>query len=97
LIRQAKEVATGAEPFAPKVSTRSVEVGGVVETSQPGEGRRRLKVSPLARRLAEEKGVSLEGITGTGPGGSIMKEDVLKAFELKKTLPGYSPCGIRSR
>ncbi|RPJ04407.1 MAG: 2-oxo acid dehydrogenase subunit E2, partial [Deltaproteobacteria bacterium] len=85
LIRQARaEFATrGAEPSAPRESPGAVETGGVAETSQPKGGRRDQKVSPLARRLAEEKGVSLDGITGTGPGGSIIKEDVLKAFELK--------------
>lgn len=40
---------------------------------------RRIKASPLARKLAEEKGVSLTAITGSGPSGRIMKEDVLKA------------------
>ncbi len=47
---------------------------------------RDIKVSPLARRIAEEKGVRLEGLVGTGPGGSITKEDVLKAWE-KKGMP----------
>jgi pyruvate dehydrogenase E2 component (dihydrolipoamide acetyltransferase) len=100
LIRQAKgEFATrGAEPFAPRVSTRSVEVGAVHETSQPRESRRKLKVSPLARRLAEEKGVSLNEITGTGPDGSIMKEDVLRAFELKgKASPRTTPLVVSKK
>ncbi len=39
----------------------------------------RIKVSPLARNLAEEKGIPLEAITGSGPNGRIVKKDVLKA------------------
>lgn len=36
----------------------------------------RLKVSPLARRLAEQKGVDLEALSGSGPGGRIIKADI---------------------
>jgi len=40
-----------------------------------------IKASPLARKLAREKGIDLARIKGTGPGGRIVKEDVLKAAE----------------
>ncbi|MDA7744673.1 2-oxo acid dehydrogenase subunit E2 [bacterium] len=36
----------------------------------------RMKISPLARRLAEERGVSLRGIRGSGEGGRIVKRDI---------------------
>jgi pyruvate/2-oxoglutarate dehydrogenase complex dihydrolipoamide acyltransferase (E2) component len=36
-----------------------------------------LKVTPVAKRVAADRGVSLSGIAGTGPGGQITKEDVL--------------------
>jgi len=39
-----------------------------------------VKASPVARRLAREKGIDLSNITGTGPGDRITREDVL-AFE----------------
>ncbi|HEY4026235.1 MAG TPA: dihydrolipoamide acetyltransferase family protein [Candidatus Dormibacteraeota bacterium] len=42
-------------------------------------GAGRVKASPLARRLAEEMGVDLAAIEGTGPEGRIVKEDVLAA------------------
>lgn len=82
LIRQAKEERVIIEE-------RPVETPPVVLTSKPEvkEEKREIKVSPLARRIAEEKGVSLEGIIGTGPGGSITKEDVLRAYEKKETSP----------
>jgi pyruvate dehydrogenase E2 component (dihydrolipoamide acetyltransferase) len=39
----------------------------------------RVKVSPLARRLASEKGVDLRVVQGSGPGGRIIKHDVVTA------------------
>jgi pyruvate dehydrogenase E2 component (dihydrolipoamide acetyltransferase) len=36
----------------------------------------RLKVSPLARRLAEQKGVDLAALSGSGPNGRIIKADI---------------------
>jgi pyruvate dehydrogenase E2 component (dihydrolipoamide acetyltransferase) len=39
----------------------------------------RIKASPLARRMARERGVDLGGITGTGPEGRIIAEDVERA------------------
>jgi pyruvate dehydrogenase E2 component (dihydrolipoamide acetyltransferase) len=36
----------------------------------------RIKASPLARKIAAEKGVELQGISGTGPAGRIVKNDV---------------------
>ena len=38
-------------------------------------------VTPLVRRLAQQQGVDLASVTGTGVGGRIRKEDVLKAAE----------------
>ncbi len=35
--------------------------------------------SPLARKIASEKGIPLQSVTGTGPGGRIVKRDVEKA------------------
>jgi len=39
----------------------------------------RIRISPLARRLASEKGISPESLTGSGPGGRIVRADVLAA------------------
>ncbi|MDI3542534.1 MAG: hypothetical protein PWP57_137, partial [Candidatus Atribacteria bacterium] len=44
----------------------------------------RIRVSPLARRLAEEHGIDLSQIQGSGPGGRIVKEDVEKVIEEKE-------------
>jgi pyruvate dehydrogenase E2 component (dihydrolipoamide acetyltransferase) len=45
----------------------------------PAEDGGRIKASPLARRIAREKGVELARIQGTGPDGRIVAEDVERA------------------
>jgi pyruvate dehydrogenase E2 component (dihydrolipoamide acetyltransferase) len=42
----------------------------------PGE---RVKASPVARRIARDKGIDLSGVEGSGPSGRIIKADVEKA------------------
>ena len=39
----------------------------------------RTRISPLARKMAEEKGIDYSGIQGTGPGGRIVRADILAA------------------
>jgi len=46
------------------------------EPTKPGE---RVKASPLARRIARERGIELSSITGTGPDGRIIAEDLDRA------------------
>ena len=45
--------------------------------AQPGVAR--IKASPLAKKIAEAEGVDLSNVTGTGPGGRIVKADVVSA------------------
>lgn len=54
-----------------------------------GKGER-IKASPLARRIAEQKGVDLAGLTGSGPNGRIIKVDVEGA------QPGVAPAAAAS-
>jgi pyruvate/2-oxoglutarate dehydrogenase complex dihydrolipoamide acyltransferase (E2) component len=49
------------------------------QPSEPGEGRARVKATPVARRVAKELRVELGRVTGTGPGGIITQGDV-RAF-----------------
>ena len=68
---------------APAVEERpkSVSVVGVLPEEEEG-----ILATPAVRSLAKELGVNLETIKGSGPGGSITKEDVTKVSEkVKKT------------
>lgn len=50
----------------------------------------RIKASPVAKKLADEKGIDLANINGTGPGGRITREDVLSFEESGETVPSSS-------
>jgi pyruvate dehydrogenase E2 component (dihydrolipoamide acetyltransferase) len=52
----------------------------------------RLKASPLARRIARERGIDLAQITGTGPEGRIVAEDVERAAAAPAAAPA-APAG----
>ena len=45
----------------------------------PEPSAERIRISPSARRLARERGVDITKIRGTGPGGRIVSEDILRA------------------
>ena len=51
-----------------------------------GEGER-LRVSPVARKMAQEHMIDLSTIAGTGPGGRITKKDVEEAIKAKEKAP----------
>lgn len=90
-------VAPPSEPSAPVTPVQPIIAaefknaarGAVIEgqaTDQAvaeGELEGRLRASPLARKLAAEKGISLYQVKGTGPGGRINIQDVQDALEGK--------------
>jgi len=60
-----------------------------------GAGADRPVATPVARRTAVELGISLHGLTGTGPGGRITVDDVTKAAEAG-TAPASVPTAAAS-
>ncbi|MDG1241917.1 MAG: dihydrolipoamide acetyltransferase family protein [Opitutae bacterium] len=62
---------------APTAPAPAPVIEAPVATPDATDGR--IKASPLAKKIAAEKGLDLATIQGSGPGGRILKEDVLKA------------------
>lgn len=83
-----KAKADAPQEADPVVATKPAQ-DAVISKSQEG----RIAISPLARRLADEKGVDLAGITGSGPHGRIVKADVdsAKPGTAKAVAPAASP------
>ena len=74
---------------APKAETASAETTPAAPASKAlaedkGE---RIFVSPLAKRMARERGIALDALTGSGPNGRILKRDVEKGPAAPKTAP----------
>jgi pyruvate dehydrogenase E2 component (dihydrolipoamide acetyltransferase) len=51
----------------------------ITEATAPRTDEGRVKASPLARRIARERGIDLAGLIGTGPEGRVVAEDVERA------------------
>jgi pyruvate dehydrogenase E2 component (dihydrolipoamide acetyltransferase) len=77
-----REDARAAEPpvrdSGPVEGVRGTREVPPTELAAPTNGGR-IKASPLARRIARERGVDLSQLTGTGPEGRIVAEDVERA------------------
>src|SRR5882762_7823203 len=60
-----------------------------ISTQQNGVGTNRIfiKASPLARRMAEEHGIDLLQVKGTGPGGRIVRDDIEDFIEQRAISP----------
>jgi len=62
-------------PASVPARTRDADVAMPVAAAVSGSGER-LRASPLVKRLAAEHGIDLAAVTGTGPGGRIVRDDI---------------------
>jgi pyruvate dehydrogenase E2 component (dihydrolipoamide acetyltransferase) len=99
---QGEEVPTSAEKPAeaperePERETgREAAAEAAERQEQPaGASNGRIKASPLARRIARERGIELSGIRGTGPDGRIVAEDVERAEAVGPSAPAVGPTPV---
>jgi len=90
-------LADSMEEEIPSVEGKAEVIQGKRESETAFEEKReeRVKASPLARKLARERGIDLTKIRGTGPGGRIVKEDVLRALEEKEAASAVEKVAAR--
>jgi len=73
----ARENGEAESEEAPAAKTEEAGVATETEkTTSVADSGERIKASPLARRLAEEKGISIDQVSGSGDNGRIVKRDV---------------------
>ncbi|MFN8443934.1 MAG: 2-oxo acid dehydrogenase subunit E2 [Caldilineaceae bacterium] len=74
----------GVKPDAQSETPTNQELAPNVNGNR-AEAEMEVKASPVAQRIAADKGVDLGGVTGTGPGGRITKGDVLASTQQNNT------------
>jgi pyruvate dehydrogenase E2 component (dihydrolipoamide acetyltransferase) len=88
----------GEAPEAPSANLTQGEGNGSATEAAPEAPRRapgeRVKASPLARRIARERGIDLARLTGTGPEGRVIAEDVEKAAAAPAKPPAAAPAAV---
>ncbi len=69
---------TGAAPAKEEKSAEQPAQQQATAQSQPATGNdgERIKASPLAKKLAEDKGIDINSVQGSGDGGRIIKRDI---------------------
>lgn len=75
-----------------KVEEKVEEKVGAAAKSGEKASSGRVKASPLAKKIAEELGVDLEAVDGSGPGGRIVEKDVRSAAD-----PGGTETAARGK
>ena len=83
------EAAKAAEPAAAEAP--KAEVAPPKEAAPAGGEGERVRISPVARKLAEEHAIDIAQVKGTGPGGRIVREDIEKAIADKGAAPVPAP------
>ncbi len=79
------EAAKTVEPVAAEVP--KAEAAPPKEAAAATGDEERIRISPVARKLAEEHAIDITRVAGTGPNGRIIREDIEKAIADKKTTP----------
>jgi pyruvate dehydrogenase E2 component (dihydrolipoamide acetyltransferase) len=86
-----KQGENNREPKAAETEQPQKEVQAASEPSVEPRSGDRVKASPLARKLAEDSGVDLGRVQGSGPGGRIVRADVESAAQAAKKSPVVRP------
>jgi pyruvate dehydrogenase E2 component (dihydrolipoyllysine-residue acetyltransferase) len=79
-------VIRGAAEPAP-ASVAPAPAAAAARHAAPGAPPHHIRASPLARKVAAERGIDLAHVTGSGPSGAILREDVARAMPAAGVQP----------
>jgi pyruvate dehydrogenase E2 component (dihydrolipoamide acetyltransferase) len=95
-IAETEQELTSLQPEAPASVTmeqpsRTAEKAPAASAQARTPAGGKVKISPVAKKMAEDHGINYGALAGTGPGGRIVREDVEKAIEAAKRAPVAAP------
>ncbi len=94
ILGTADEDITTLIPMGKEISQKIEAPQAEIESERSSPEREKIFASPVVKKMAQEHHLDLRTVAGTGPGGKIMKEDVLKVVEGKGGPP--APMGVLS-
>ena len=86
----------------PSIITSAAQVtipSSTIPTPLPSNSNGRVLASPLAKKIAEDRGIDISSVAGTGEGGRIIKRDIdqyLPTFPTSKPMPSSLHSGVES-
>ncbi|WP_242292019.1 dihydrolipoamide acetyltransferase family protein [Bacillus cereus group sp. BfR-BA-01441] len=87
-----EKVETQESTHVVEEKTSNIELQNVQNQEANGKevSKQRIKISPVAKKIAKSENLDIKALVGTGPGGRITKADVLKALEVRGIVPEIS-------
>jgi pyruvate dehydrogenase E2 component (dihydrolipoamide acetyltransferase) len=92
------EMREGDSSGHPAMRTQAVGAAVAAPPAPPrsGNGDRRVRISPLARRIAADRNVDIKSLQGSGPDGRIVKKDVLTVTVTAPAAVSLAPARLGS-
>lgn len=92
IVGQAGESIKDVDPAVSSAETASTSEKKITDTEQTNHGikfspQKRIKATPVAKKLCREHDIDISQVTGTGSGGAVSRDDVLAYIENKKSAP----------
>jgi pyruvate dehydrogenase E2 component (dihydrolipoamide acetyltransferase) len=88
-----KKPETSSKEENQETKTEEKSTNTTTQTTKDGG---RIFASPLAKKIAEEKGINLSQVKGSGENGRIIKNDIENYQPMAGSAAGYTPVGLES-
>ncbi len=79
------------EPEVKATASRTIAEPAPMSTEDAERGEERIRISPVARRIAREAGLDIRGLRGSGPDGRILRRDVEAAIAERQRTAAPTP------